>query len=431
MLAVVLPKKLNVRARPNVQSACIGQLVVGDVLTLLAHHGGWGEISYAGRPGFVSLEYLDTQSTPMSQTGRVKVNLLNVRAQPNIESPVIARVVKGQALSLLSVGPTWCQVAMADGVGHVARQYLQISAVLARQSGEVLASKLNVRALAQVGSTVIGQLTRGTAIPLIARTGDWYQIQFNQGTGYVAARYIRQQASAQIKVEPTGQTSKAAPLTMPRDAIGRKLASCWNRFAKVLQQEGKSKGIAPEVCAAVLAVESSGQGFSQGHQGRMIIRFENHKFWQFWGKQHPQVFRRHFRFQSGKAWLAHQWRASEEGPWEDFHGAQASEWQVLMFARQLNEDAALNAISMGAAQIMGFHWQRLGYTSVKHMFDAFCRSEDAQISGFFDFLSPRMIQSLQRGEYEEFARLYNGPGQAKQYGRWISEHTQRIQELLA
>ena len=62
-----------------------------------------------------------------------------------------------------------------------------------------------------------------------------------------------------------------------------------------------------------------------------------------------------------------------------------AEWEVLTFARGMNEEAALSSISMGAPQVMGFNHGRVGFASALEMFEAFGRSEREQIFGLFDF----------------------------------------------
>ena len=73
---------------------------------------------------------------------------------------------------------------------------------------------------------------------------------------------------------------------------------------------------------------------------------------------------------------------------------------------------------------MGFNYATLGYDTVQQMFDAFSASERDQIVGFFNFIRGRTAESkriaaLQALDFVTFARLYNGPGQAVQYGAAI------------
>lgn len=112
-----------------------------------------------------------------------------------------------------------------------------------------------------------------------------------------------------------------------------------------------------------------------------------------------------------------------------FHGDQRKEWQVLDFARSLDDSAALKSISMGAPQVMGFNYQQTGYQSVQQMFNNLSTDIRYHIFALFDFLDNRMISALQNYDFVRFARFYNGSGQAEHYGEWIKDHFEAFQAL--
>jgi hypothetical protein len=166
----------------------------------------------------------------------------------------------------------------------------------------------------------------------------------------------------------------------------------------------------------------------------MIIRFENHVFFNHWGQHMSDRFQQHFRFDPNSPWQKHQWRPNPNTPWRDFHGKQDGEWAVFDFARTLDDRAAKLSISMGLPQIMGFNFATIGYASAQEMFEAFSTSERAQLLGFFDFVcgpsaNPQRQIALQEGNFEAFATRYNGPGQAAKYGSLLREAFTAFQAL--
>ena len=202
-------------------------------------------------------------------------------------------------------------------------------------------------------------------------------------------------------------------------AVEKRAAATWNSYGGLLRACGSILGVDPRTAIAVLMVESSGAGFAP--DGRMTIRFENHQFWDQWGKRSSAQFQRFFRFDPGRRWLAQRFRTTPTGVWRDVHQNQDSEWKTLAFARTLDENAALRSISMGLAQIMGFNHPRLGYDDVRGMFDAMQADVRFQILGFFDFLRgdgtrSATIDSLRRNRFAAFASYYNGAGKAAEYG---------------
>jgi hypothetical protein len=204
----------------------------------------------------------------------------------------------------------------------------------------------------------------------------------------------------------------------------RLAADTWNRYGNLLTVLSGELGIDPAAAVAVLGVEAGGQAF--GPSGRMIIRFENHIFYDQWGQFHPDTFFQHFAFSPNQSWQGHGWRPSPARDWQEFHGDQAAEWRVFEFACGLDDTAAKRSISMGAPQIMGFNSTAVGCETVQEMFDCFAGSERDQIIGFFDFVAggttdSARVLALQQQDFFTFAALYNGSGQASTYAGLIRD----------
>jgi hypothetical protein len=213
----------------------------------------------------------------------------------------------------------------------------------------------------------------------------------------------------------------------------RVMIDTWNRYGGLLGGLSEQLAIDPAVAVAVMAIEAGGRGFSA--DGRMVIRFENHIFFDRWGRHQATLFDRHFRLDPDRAWQKHAWRPAEDAPWQEFHGSQRAEWEVFDFAARLNPRAARLSISMGAAQIMGFNHAVIGYGTVEEMFDAFAASSHSQLLGFFDFVcgpggSSRRLDALQQCDFAAFAALYNGPGQAARYAGLLNEGVDAFQRMI-
>ena len=90
------------------------------------------------------------------------------------------------------------------------------------------------------------------------------------------------------------------------------------------------------------------------------------------------------------------------------------------------------SISMGMPQIMGFNHKKIGYKSVKRMFDSFAQSERNQIIGLFDFIGggvSNMGNALRKKDFLTFAKLYNGPGKATIYAHRIKIYYELLKKL--
>jgi|CXWL01.1.fsa_nt_gi hypothetical protein len=291
----------------------------------------------------------------------------------------------------------------------------------------VTASTLNLRPDPSTALPPLAKLPRGSAVEILETLGGWYRVRTDHGDGFVRGDYVMLAdpaptpaflgQRADLLAIPLAATPPLATAGLAGPALGA--ARAWNRHGGLLRPVAAELAMRPSAAVAVLVVESGGNGF--GADGRLLIRFENHVFFDQWGAANPKTFARYFQFDATRRWTGHTFRAAANRPFARFHGTQAGEWNAFEVARGQNAPAALRAISMGAPQIMGFNHGRVGYDSAADMFDAFAASAAAQILAMFDFIkgpgatSPQ-LQALQRDQWEQFASLYNGPGNATAYG---------------
>ncbi|WP_133468121.1 N-acetylmuramidase domain-containing protein [Paraglaciecola marina] len=447
MLAAVTPTLLNVRSMPTPSSTVLGQLTQGMVIKGDGPFDGWVQFNYQDTFGFISAHYLQPINDLTKLTGTVSTDRLNVRDAPSASAKYLATLTRGASVKTLAFVNDWLEIEFNGYTAYVAAIYVDLVYLSAGYYAKVSADLLNVRSAPYPNAGLFGQLAQGEKIWVEGQQKSWSQIRFNGNRGYVASQYINKVNSTEpvpIVIDNTQETiiplenhreslSRLTPntiLTVAGSNEQRNAAATWNKWGALLESLSAKKELDVACALAVLCVESSGKGFEQNNSDRMIIRFENHKFWTYWGKYNPQQYRQHFRYSNNKVWQGHEWRRDLTGEWVSFHGRQASEWQVFEFARQLDENAAMLSISMGAPQIMGFHYERIGYQSVVEMFDAFSRNIQGQVNGLFDFFSTRMLGYLRDLSFEEFAGMYNGSGQKQVYGQKIQQHYAAFKKMM-
>ncbi len=181
----------------------------------------------------------------------------------------------------------------------------------------------------------------------------------------------------------------------------------------------------PAVMMAILDVES-GAAFGDG--GRLVIRFEAHVFRdRLRNKFHDQLrsdvlFSAHFQIADSQPWAAPQYaRESESSPWWAIHtGSQADEWRAFELAGRIDYRAAVESISMGRPQLMGFNHARVGYPTAEAMFAAFARRQDgeaAQIIAMLNYMltDAALVRAIKERDWREIARRYNGAGSVDVY----------------
>lgn len=365
--------------------------------------------------------------TPQAGSGGV-----NLRSKPQVDaSTLVGTLNEGVKLELDKQGTDW-----NTGKVYVSTQVAGVSG--ASVSALPGWDTINIRLAPNTdASTDVGDLNKGQSLEFIS----------GPSNGWLIARvYLSAQFSQVISDQPapppppppggldvpTGSPLTLAELQAMALAPARKLtapggagqaalnaARIWNKYGGMLEPLSAKIGIDKAVAVAVIAVESGGSGM--GPDGRMIIRFENHLFWTYWGKANPAGYNQYFVFDQNTSWKGHQYRPQPNGPWLDVHQNQNSEWAAFNLASTIDAGAAKKSISMGLVQIMGFNNRAIGYASPDAMFAAFAADEKFQLLGFFNFVKndQRQINALRNRDFASFARIYNGPGQPEFYGGLI------------
>jgi len=173
---------------------------------------------------------------------------------------------------------------------------------------------------------------------------------------------------------------------------------------KDLQQAADRLGVPLASVMAVNQVESRGEGFAAN--GRPVILFERHVM-------HERLQANGLSEAEADA-LAAKHPALVNRLTGGYIGGTA-EHQRLAQAQQIHAVAALESASWGLFQIMGYHWQRLGYLDAQHFADTMALSEAAQLDAFVSFIEtdPSLHKALKAKKWAEFAKRYNGPAYAK------------------
>lgn len=145
----------------------------------------------------------------------------------------------------------------------------------------------------------------------------------------------------------------------------------------------------PEVWA-VLTVETRGFGFLQDRRPQIL--FERHIFHKLTNG----------RYDSGNADISN----AKAGGYVGGPG----EYTRLGKALGLDWESALQSVSWGIGQVMGFNYQVAGFASVGAMVADMTKDENAQLLAMANFIKGNNLASaLQRQNWVSFARGYNGP----------------------
>ncbi|MCO5162540.1 MAG: N-acetylmuramidase domain-containing protein [Mesorhizobium sp.] len=170
-------------------------------------------------------------------------------------------------------------------------------------------------------------------------------------------------------------------------------------------------GIEPAALLAIAEIEAGGRAYATvGGRQEPLIRFEGHYF----DRRLPAPKRAAAR----AAGLADPKAGAVKNP-----ASQAARWAMLEKAAAIDHKAAHESVSWGIGQVMGAHWEWLGYAGIDALVDEARSGVGGQISLMARYIDKAgLAAAIRRRDWAAFARAYNGPGYKRHaYDRKIAE----------
>lgn len=176
-------------------------------------------------------------------------------------------------------------------------------------------------------------------------------------------------------------------------------------------------GLPPSMLLAFFEVESLGEGFQM--DGRCVILFEGHKFYEYVSKR--------LGVKTAVEWSKKYPTLCYPKATTQFYKGGNGEWGRLEQARTLDATSALLGTSWGLFQLMGFNYAYGGFPDVQTMVEMHMQSEHHQLAAIVNFINKVQVnpqtahrykvdslrQAVMTKNYEATAAIYNGPSFAK------------------
>lgn len=208
-VAAVTAASLNIRSGPGTNFDVAAKAKQGDKLPVLAQQGDWYQVQVGNVKGWVANWLVTVQNAPApapanpapasgSKVAIVTADSLNIRSGPGTSFGINGNAKKGDRLPVTAQNGDWHKVQVGNVTGWVANWLVSIHTApspapaqpnnTASQVAVINADNLNLRGGPGTQHNVAGQVSRGIRLPIISRSGDWYQVrQANGSTAWVAA----------------------------------------------------------------------------------------------------------------------------------------------------------------------------------------------------------------------------------------------------
>ena len=445
-VGIVEPEALNIRSGPGYEFGVTATVYQDTVLEILEENSEWSKVKSRQMSGYILKDLLVEVyggGTVSDALYKAMVNepLVNLRAGAGLNYPVKAVLPENTELKVKKVFNEWAEIETIVYEGYIRTEFIRKTDPPEPDNDSittatVTTNNLRLRTGPNTDYPAFALLKTGTALKVTDVTSNWLRVQPIIDPGFVASQYIQETDSSGSDIPSYDDDPLRPPasefihIESSYSEEQKKMAATWNKYGGLLKQICSHNALDPTIALAVLCVESDGKGY--GSDGRLIIRFENHHFYRYWGANHEIQFNRFFKFDRPNTWLGHHYYSSTSSNWQPVHtDQQHSEWAALQIARQFDETAAFKSISMGSPQIMGANFGLLGYSTVFQMYDDFQKDIRNQITGLFLYLhGNNLISVLQSQDFVSFARVYNGKSRANEYGNRIQKYVDEFNLLI-
>ena len=216
-------KDTKLYATKSTTSTVLNSLTKGTVVYVIEEDGDWLKIKHHDGYGYVQRVTVINLSIPtipenILWTGKTTENL-NVRNYPDVSGILLGTLTKGTIIEVVSEDSKgWLKIKYEHGYGYVNGSYVQKDDSQTPETPETTkqiayvynldGGTLNVRPQPNTSQSAIGKLTEGEAVTIVGESGNWYEIEYNNSTGYVSKDYItfnkpNQHPDANIDFETT------------------------------------------------------------------------------------------------------------------------------------------------------------------------------------------------------------------------------------
>lgn len=128
--AGVVKEDVNLRKEANTSSEILTTLSGGTTVSILGEKDGWYQVSYDGKKGYMSCEFVTskTSASDLSGYARITADVLNMRATPDAGGEIVAMIEQGEYVSVTGFENGWYKVSYDDFTGYMSGDYLSLVA---------------------------------------------------------------------------------------------------------------------------------------------------------------------------------------------------------------------------------------------------------------------------------------------------------------
>ena len=199
--AEVQANYLNVRSGPSTTYSILGEVKYKQIVTVVDNKGDWATIDYDGNKGYVHNGYIKSlQPSFKSQWMTPNVAALNVRQGPSLDEKVLGTLKTGDKVFITSVDDGWGSFSEDGNTKYTYFSYLEASSkpdelidiAKKEKSGEITATKLNIRKQPTTDSEIVGKYSEGDKVNFKKYNDTWGEVINDGSKAYIHLSYVEE-----------------------------------------------------------------------------------------------------------------------------------------------------------------------------------------------------------------------------------------------
>jgi len=202
---------ISIRTGAGIQYSWQGSFALGTKINILGTAGSFYKVSYSGKTGYVSKQFVKITAKPVAivtpktvyknQYGIATGNGISIRTGAGTQYSWQGSFALGTKINILGTAGSFYKVSYSGKTGYVSNQYVKITAkpvvvvtpktVYKTQYGEVTANGISIRTGAGIQYSWQGSFALGTKINILGTAGSFYKVSYSGKTGYVSNQYVK------------------------------------------------------------------------------------------------------------------------------------------------------------------------------------------------------------------------------------------------
>ncbi len=192
---------VRMRKGAGTSYAILGTYGKGTKMTITGSQKGWYKVSYNGKTGYVSGDYMrlvPKTSYSTAKTGTTGDGAI-LRMGPSTKFAVVTKPGSGVKAKVTGVYGNWYEVNIDGKYGYMNKSVLTVGTTntvpapseTMDETGYVNGSSVRMRSGPSTSYATIGYYDRGTQVKITGKTGNWYAVTIDGKSGYMSASYVK------------------------------------------------------------------------------------------------------------------------------------------------------------------------------------------------------------------------------------------------